>query len=448
VEVFDREAAGIEAVYRETAFIKELCVVNIDSGNEGPELWAAVVPDMERLRARRIVNVGDLLRFEIEGRSIFLTPERRVSRYRIWFDALPRTDSGEVDRRAVRDRLLAQRQARTDAPAPNNEIADVRAREIADCVAGYAGVHRVTLQQNLELDLGLDSVSRIELLTALEQRCSLRVPDNVVHEVFTVEDLVRKLCPCEAPTADAEGWARLLQNRPPQHDEHLRWMVKTGGIASAVLFGAFRSARSLLVRVAVTGLEHLPPSPPFILAPNHQSYLDPFYLSSVLPYRVVRRLFVVGAGEYFETPLTAWLARLCKLVPIDPDMRLVPALQAAALGLERGKVLLMFPEGERSIDGTVKRFKRGAAILARELQVPIVPVAIRGAYEVWPRNRPFNRRALRYFGHHTIRIAFGNPAAVTVGDSYAAATLALQERVEKMWQRLPASARQSAATSG
>ena len=82
-------------------------------------------------------------------------------------------------------------------------------------------------------------------------------------------------------------------------------------------------------------------------------------------------------------------------MPVDPDSNLVPAMQAGAFGLAHGKVLVLFPEGERSIDGTVKKFKKGAPILAQHLRVPIVPVAIKGVFELWPRGRSFNWRLLR-----------------------------------------------------
>ena len=118
----------------------------------------------------------------------------------------------------------------------------------------------------------------------------------------------------------------------------------------------------------MTGLENLPTSGAFIISPNHQSYLDPFMLCAMLPFRVFRNLFFVGAVEYFETPLTRWFARLANLVPVDPDSNLVPAMQAGAFGLAHGKVLVLFPEGERSIDGTVKKFKKGAPILAQHLR--------------------------------------------------------------------------------
>ena len=154
-----------------------------------------------------------------------------------------------------------------------------------------------------------------------------------------------------------------------------------------LLWAAARLFRLLVTRVRVQGLEHLPARGPYLLCPNHQSFIDPFVLGGVLPYRTFVEMFAVGAAEYFQTPLMAWVARQINVVPVDADASLVPAMKASAFGLAHGKVLLLFPEGERSIDGTVKRFKKGAPILAQHLGVPIVPVALRGLYEIWPRGQ-------------------------------------------------------------
>src|ERR1700746_1316674 len=96
------------------------------------------------------------------------------------------------------------------------------------------------------------------------------------------------------------------------------------------------------------------------------------------------------------------LARSLKTVVVDPDANLVPAMRAGAFGLRHGLSLILYPEGERSIDGTPRIFKKGAAILSIHMQVPIVPVAIEGFYEVWPRNKPFQ-------GFKPLKIKFGNP---------------------------------------
>ena len=138
----------------------------------------------------------------------------------------------------------------------------------------------------------------------------------------------------------------------------------------------------LVVRLDVSGREHLPARGPYLISPNHQSYIDSFLVAAALPFHVFRQLFFVGASEYFATPLTARLARFARVIPVDPDSSLVPAMQAGGFGLRHGKVLVLFPEGERSIDGTVKPFKKGAAILSHHLAAPIVPVALDGLYHL------------------------------------------------------------------
>ena len=147
-------------------------------------------------------------------------------------------------------------------------------------------------------------------------------------------------------------------------------------------------------------------------------------------------LFRSGAVEYFETPLTRWVARTINLVPVDADSNLVPAMQAGAFGLSHGKVLVLFPEGERSIDGTVKKFKKGAPILAQHLHVPIVPVAIKGIYELWPRNRPFNWQLMLPWSGHRITIEFGEPMTFAEGEPYSDSTQRLRTRVDDMWSRI------------
>src|SRR5688500_15546887 len=91
----------IEAQYQQSAYVKEICVLGH---------CAVVVPDLALMRQRRIVNIGDLLRFEIEGQSIHLPQPNRVLEYEVWFDPLPRTTAGEVQRHEVERRVQERRQ--------------------------------------------------------------------------------------------------------------------------------------------------------------------------------------------------------------------------------------------------------------------------------------------------------------------------------------------------
>jgi long-chain acyl-CoA synthetase len=161
---------------------------------------------------------------------------------------------------------------------------------------------------------------------------------------------------------------------------------------------------------------------------------------AALPFRVVRRLFYVAASEYFRSKMLTWFGRQVNLVPVDPDAGLISAMQAGAYGLRQGRVLVLFPEGERSIDGTVKPFKKGASILSHHLRVPIVPVALEGVFEIWPRNRPLDWRRLLPGAGTRVKVVFGPPvqpdtASTAAGrdDVYVALTRRLRDAVETMW---------------
>ena len=260
-------------------------------------------------------------------------------------------------------------------------------------------------------------------------------------EIFTVQQLVEAVRPGSGDDKPSglsvadESWAVLLRDLPTVADPVLGGLLERRPFATPLLFVLSKLVRLALGRVRVTGLDKLPKDGAFIITPNHQSYLDPLFVSSLLPYRVWRELFYVGAVEYFETPFTRWVARTVNLVPVDADSNLVPAMQAGAFGLTHGRVLVLFPEGERSMDGTVKKFKKGAPILAQHLHVPIVPVAIKGIHELWPRNRPFNWQLMLPWSGHRITIEFGEQMTFAEGENYADSTTRLRERVSEMWTR-------------
>jgi len=128
------------------------------------------------------------------------------------------------------------------------------------------------------------------------------------------------------------------------------------------------------------------------------------------------------------------VARWLRVIVLDPDANLIPAMRAGAFGLRHGRVLILYPEGERSIDGTPRIFKKGAAILATHLQVPIVPVAIEGFHDAWPRGKFFQKFA-------PLEMMFGDPIFPPPEESaseetYTRLTAELKSRVVSMWEEL------------
>jgi long-chain acyl-CoA synthetase len=440
----------IEAHYRASPVIKELCVLGLSRPGEpvGERLHAVIVPDEDELRTRGVVNVKQLVRFEVEGLSVQLPPHKRILTYDIWTEPLPRTTTGKVRRHQVEHRLRSSSAVETATgettltpeeetwmavPAHAAAMAEVRAH--VRNAAARPDAH-------LDLDLALDSMERVELLTSLEQIHGRRVPPAVRSTIFTVRQLVDAvLSGTEAgenrdTAPQATTWETLL-HQPieaalQQQLQQTPWLravlfyviVKT---ISGVLYG--------LTRGGLSGKAHIPATGPCIICPNHQSYFDAFLLVSALPFGALRQVFAVGAAEYFQTPFMAWFARMTNVVPVDPDANLERAMMAGAAGLRMGKILMLFPEGERSIDGELKPFKKGAAILSAHCDVPIVPVAMDGLFTLWPRSRSFQWRQLLPWRAEPVQMTFGSSLRVAP-EKYADGTQVLRDAVAQLLNHL------------
>lgn len=145
----------------------------------------------------------------------------------------------------------------------------------------------------------------------------------------------------------------------------------------------------LVTGVDVIGRERLPLDGPAILAANHCSHMDAFMLLSLFPTRLLHKVRPVAAADYFlANPAISWVSR--RLIGITPIARKVgrgeDVLAPAREALERGEIILVFPEGTRSRTGELGPLKAGVARLAEAFPgVPVVPVWIQGADRVLPK---------------------------------------------------------------
>jgi 1-acyl-sn-glycerol-3-phosphate acyltransferase len=192
-------------------------------------------------------------------------------------------------------------------------------------------------------------------------------------------------------------WQKLLRAATPEAEALLMAGASTPSrvitaISRTVSAAVFRS----LYRLRAEGREHLPPSGPFLLVSNHTSFFDPFILGACLPPRLAQQVYYLGFESFFRHPLVAWWGRQVRVIPVGRGRYLSRALQTASRVLLAGKVLCLFPEGQRSPAGQLQRFSKGAGILVRELRIPVLPAAIQGAFDAWPRGQAMPRiRPLR-----------------------------------------------------
>jgi 1-acyl-sn-glycerol-3-phosphate acyltransferase len=285
-------------------------------------------------------------------------------------------------------------------------------------------------------------MQRVEVLSRIEEELGGNVEESQLAEIYTVRDLVDAVLQSAASGAGGPsarvtfaGWKAILAEDPD--DPEVRSLARPHPVSETFWYLVSRLIQVIALdrfRLQLRGMEKLPKSGAYIISSNHQSYLDPPILAGMLPPEVFHKLFAVGTSDIFGKGFMRQLARSLKVVVLDPDANLVPAMRAGAFGLRQRLVLILYPEGERSIDGTPKIFKKGAAILATHLQVPIVPLAIEGFHEAWPRNKVFQ-------GFTPLKMAFGDPIypppeADASEAVYEKLTAELKSRVVEMWEEL------------
>jgi long-chain acyl-CoA synthetase len=397
----------LEKFYKQIPSIKELCLVQTERGIE-----AAVVPDFDYLRRMNLSNSREKIAFDLQDLAKDLPPYRRITGFKLFKESLPVTRLGKLKRSVVREMYLksGERAEKQETSADADLLSSPVGQKLLACLAPFSPKKTIVPDDNLELDLGLDSLSRVELVVSIEKTFDVSVPDSFGSSIFTVRDAVLGISSLLASGSMKAGgqvrssWSEILAQEPAD-DIRRDLMLETGPVCTCGKY-AFKAVDWLIFKaytgITVIGRENLPKAGPFILAPNHLSLADAPALMAVLPWAIGRRTFFLGAIEFFNGPVSSRMGKLVQVIPVDMETRLHGALQLCAYVLRRGKVLCVFPEGSRSRDGRIKEFKKGVGIVAKELNVPIVPVAIRGTYEVLPSGKAFPRPA-------PVDVAFGKP---------------------------------------
>lgn len=143
--------------------------------------------------------------------------------------------------------------------------------------------------------------------------------------------------------------------------------------------GLLRGFLTAIWGIKIAGLENVPLQGPFILAPNHASFLDPLLLAIVSAPR--RRPYGIGKKSLFDNPLIGWWVKGVGSIPLDRRGDATSAMKAALEVLERGGGLQLYPEGRRLKPGEKREPKPGVAFLSARASAPVVPVRLLGTGE-------------------------------------------------------------------
>jgi long-chain acyl-CoA synthetase len=366
---------------------------------------AVVVPAQQGPEARELV--ADAVRTANRR----LAPHQRIAAFTLWPDSeLPRTGLRKLRRYEVVAALAGRTKGGVSPPRPEAAGADRRTR-LLRLLAELAppGVP-IGQGSDLTLDLGLDSLALVELAVGIESELGVSVEDRDVAACATVGELIALVESGEvaSPRAAFPSWA--LRRAPRE----LR-----AGLQAALVFPAHAVFASPF---RVDGLEHLTGvEPPVLLVANHTSHLDTPSVLRALPGRLRNRVAVAAAADYFFRTRVLRVATPLLLggFPFSRAGAVRSSLDYCGELIDQGWSVFVYPEGTRSPTGELQAFRSGSGLLATELLVPVVPIAVVGTHALLPKGASRPRRG-------PITVRFGPPMrfSPTADASDAASRLA------------------------
>jgi 1-acyl-sn-glycerol-3-phosphate acyltransferase len=173
------------------------------------------------------------------------------------------------------------------------------------------------------------------------------------------------------------------------------------------IFWVSGPAMTLGFSLRTEGMRHVPPTGPALLIANHQSFLDP----DLVGIAARRHLCFLARKSLFRNKVFAWLIRSLQAIPIDQKGIGIDGIRDILDQLQAGRAVLVFPEGERTHDGQMQALRPGVSLLIKRAKAPVVPVGIAGAYDAWPRWRPYPKPAPIFLPaqNRTIAVSIGRP---------------------------------------
>lgn len=378
-----------------------------------PQIREAGVFERDGALAALIVPEGQAsaatLRAEAQRCCRDLPSYKRIRDLAITTTPLPRTPLGKIRHHQLKD--LAARLERGEE-IPEDEILSAEDHHLIETgLTGRAFAwlksrfpdSRVALSSDLTMDLGIDSMEWISLTLELQTDLGVQLSEDTLARVHTVRDLLLEIG--QAPAA-GEVEAVTLTERE-------RARVRPTGPLLRLLrhgLGALnRLAFRTLWPIDVQGRDTLPDSGPFVLVPNHASYLDAFALAAELPPHLRDDVFWAGLADIlYGGPLRRAFSRITQIFPVDPARRPGAGLAYGETVLKDHHILVWFPEGRRSRDGSLQTFMPGLGVLLDRVPVPVIPVWIEGTFDVWPPHRRWPRRLRK---GERLRLSFGEPVS-------------------------------------
>jgi len=399
--------------------IRASAVITLNGSND-TEALAVIIPRDEHS------DIGAAVKRANESLAEF----QRIRHWTVWPNAdFPRTPGT----RKIIKRQVAQA-VKTMLPEWQSSVADAGdgaplSLPVINRIAG-ASTTNFDLSANLADDLKLDSLGRVELLSALEDQYQIELDEAAITEATTIGD-VERIVSERTSEAVAYPYPRWTLRFP------MTWI-------RPIVYNLFLFPLTLIMcRVRVTGAEKVAQvKGPALLISNHVTDVDAALIISALPLRWRVRLAIAMSGEYlrdwrYPPAMLGWFARMRKMIAYALGASLFNVFSLprqsgfrqsfayAGEAMDQGWSVLIFPEGTETKDGEMQPFRAGIGLLTSELNVPVIPIRLRGLFELKKKRQYFVRPG-------TVSVTFGDPIRFTNDQIPAEITKELEHQLTSL----------------
>ncbi len=411
----------LEAALRCQPEVKDCVVVGIENkGNAEP---CAVLITHDQARLSEIVERANQSLAEFQ-------------RVRIWLrwpqEDFPRTSTQKPRRGVIRE--FAEKQVLRPPTEQEHVEKDGAASPVAELITRIAGKRGMLAEagtdSDLQSDLGLSSLDRVELISALEDRYQVDLSEIRFSAARTVGDIERMLSgdPRQRTEYHYPGWV-------------LRWPVTW--VRWLAHYFLMRPAMFVLGWPRIEGRENLRGwDGPFLVVCNHVGDVDVGFVQAALPARLRNKLATATGGEALESlhsppPGTGLLKRiygrvqwvlgvsLLNLFPLPREAGFRQSFAYAGSAVDRGYSVLVFPEGHHTVDGSLRPFRAGVGLLANNLNIPVLPLRIVGLFEL-------KQAGKKFAAPHKIAVRIGSPVRFAANLDPSEIARELQTTVEAL----------------
>ena len=367
--------------------IKEVAVTE-----KNDMLWAIIVPQNTN------ITEDELKTKVVQPYNKTVENYKKIMNIFIYNGELPRTKLDKLQRFKLKDILDG---ATNHEPLNQVPQSDEPESEEFRIIKEYIeSEKKVTVKptDHIETDLAFDSLDRVSLQGFIEQTFGMTINADTMADFKDIRSLAEKVAKGQTRReVEKIDWHKILTceeetamptKRERAHYENENLKLPMASFTHTLYEGMFRTFFKTYNRMTIKGTENIPANGPFILAPNHQSYLDAPIAMAGVPKNQINDIYFYATEEHVQGKFLRFMANRHNIILME-NRNLKNSILKLSKVLRQGKSIMIFPEGTRTFSGEMGDFKKTFAILAKELNVPIVPVRITGAYHMLKRGTRF-----------------------------------------------------------